>query len=132
MGARSGRLASLAALAAVALVGCGGGDEEQSPEQQAPAAVETFFNGIADEDFETACGALASDLLAALGGGNCSAGLSAVAQGIEPNYEILDVRVSGTKAAVDVELTNEAGETREDTVELVQENSEWLISSFGE
>ncbi len=124
-------LAFICAAGALAFSGCGG-EDEAAPETVAPQAVETFFTGIANEDFEAACATLASELQAALGGGSCAAGLGAVASGLEPAYTITNVRISGTKGAVDVELTDESGEVREDTVELLQENGDWLISSFGE
>jgi hypothetical protein len=119
-------LASLAALALAA--GCG---EEETPESGAQRAVEAFFAGIAGEDFESACAVVVPELLDALGGDDCAEGLGVVASGIEPEYAITDVRVSGTKAAVDVELTGESGEVREDTIELVEDEGSWLISSFG-
>jgi hypothetical protein len=126
--------ASAAALAAFALAACGG--DGTSDEDQVEAAVESFVRAGNEGDAETACGLLAADQaeqIAQLGGGECAEALGevlAAGDRIDTEVRIEDVRVSGSRAKADVTVI-QGGDTRQDSVLLVEEDGEWRLADAG-
>jgi hypothetical protein len=121
------------ALALLLLAGCG--DQAPTPEQQVRAVVVEFGRATATKDY----GALCDHILAtSLVDEVRSVGLpceAALRQGLEevrePRLTIGEVTVSGSRASVEVRTTAAGEEPSADTLELVDENGTWRISSLG-
>jgi hypothetical protein len=119
-------------LGVVAITG-GGGDGSDTPEAQVQATVDDFVNALGDQSFDTACGLLTADLRAQLGGVQCEQALVALAgQGATPpTVQITDVRIAGNKAAVDAQISSDSGSPVQHSLQLLEEDGQWRISSFG-
>lgn len=124
-------IAAIAAIAVVVILLIGGGD--QSPEEAAEGAADQFVSAVEEGDFETACGLLTDELRSGIGGDQCPDRLGATVgqAGEDLAIEVVDVRVSGPKAAAATEARRTEGPPAESSFELQLVGDEWLVSRLG-
>jgi hypothetical protein len=145
---RRGNVLALVLVLAVGLAGCGGSDDEKSTAdavrsliesagtESAQATVESFFKAGNERDAKTICGLLTEEQAQAFGratGGDCESGMAAVFEARDPprtDVIIEDVRVRGSRATVDVTIT-QGGETRPSSLDLIQEDGDWKLADPG-
>lgn len=124
--------ALLAAIAALAVAGCGG-DDEPKPEEEAGAAAEEFATAMESGDFEAACGALTDELVTQLGGDQCSEQITSIAgEGGEVSIEVTNVRVSGPKAVAETEVRRPGAGAQESSFDLVDSEGSWKVAGLGD
>ena len=123
----------LAALAVLVVVGCG--DSGPTPEEEVRSTVTEFGRASAAKDYDALCDRLlAPDLIedAESIGLPCEVamqrGLGAVR---DPQLTIGRVEVRGERATAQVRSAAAGQEPSEDTLELVNVNGTWRISSLG-
>lgn len=120
--------ALLAASVALALGGCGGDSEEDAVRE----TVEDFVTSVREGDVAAACDLLTETARAQAGGGRCTEFLGALAEQVAVEIEVTEVRVQGDQATAEVESTAEgSAEPRVLSLDLVEEDDEWRIASFG-
>lgn len=131
--------------AALALTDAGPFSDPPSAEERAGEAVEDFFAAGREEDFDAVCRSLTRDArgvveilgarIATEKGLHGCAEILAVESGEElagTEATVSDVRISGNRAAVDVELTAEGAKRPQPrTFELVLVNGRWKVNDFG-
>ena len=116
---------------ALAVPGCGGGDEPTAAEQARTGALE-FVEAIEAGEFEAACDALTRELAEQLGGEACPQQVEAVAgAGGDVAIEITSVRVSGPKAVAQTEVRRSGAGAMESSLELVEHDGSWRVSALG-
>jgi hypothetical protein len=123
----------LAAIALLLVAGCG--EQGPTPEEQVRSTVAEFGRATAAKDYQALCDRLlAPSLVEELK----SIGLPcevALRQGLgdvrEPRLTIGRVRVEGERASAQIRTAAAGEEPSEDTLELVNENGTWKISSLG-
>ncbi len=128
--------AAVVVLAVLTIAGSGplAGEDTPTTEEAVTETVERFLGSLADQDYAAACELLTEEVRAQLRGGECAQVLAAVLGATTvgaPDVELTDIRISGNQAAVDALVTGESGESRESSLELLEDNGQWLISSFG-
>jgi hypothetical protein len=121
------------AVALLILVGCGGG--EPTPEEQVRSTVTEFGRATAAKDYQTLCDRL---LAPSLVEDVESIGLPcevALRQGLgavrEPRLTIGRIQVKDDTASAEVRTAAAGEEPSKDTLELVNLDGEWKISSLG-
>jgi hypothetical protein len=129
--ARARTVAAIALVTAVA--GCG--DQGPTAEEQVRSTVAEFGRATAAKDYQALCDRiLAPSLIEDVK----SVGLPcevALRQGLgevrEPRLTIGRVRVDGNRASVEIRTSAAGQEPSRDTLQLVNENGTWKISSLG-
>ena len=124
-------LAAVAAVVVIVVMLVGG---EESPQDAARQTAEDFAAAVEAGDAEAACALLAEELRSSFGGDSCAESFSAsVSQaGDELEVEITSVRVSGPKAVAETEVTSAmADEPRQSSLELLEDDGKWRVSSLG-
>jgi hypothetical protein len=123
----------LAALALVVVVGCG--DQGPTPEEQVRATVTEFGRATAAKDYQTMCDRLLAPKLieeAESIGLPCEVALR---QGLgdvkDPRLTIGRVQVDGERATAQVRTAARGQEPSADTLQLVNVDGTWKISSLG-
>jgi hypothetical protein len=128
------RVRSLAtAFALLALVGCG--DQGPTPEEQVRSTVTEFGRASAAKDYKVLCDRLLAPSLVeeveAIGL-PCE---MALRQGLgdvrEPRLTIGRIQVSDDRATAEVRTSASGQEPSQDTLELINVNGAWKISSLG-
>jgi hypothetical protein len=121
------------ALTLLVLVGCG--DAGPTPEEQVRATVSEFGRATADKDYTAMCDRLLAPKLVE---DVTQAGLScerALKQGLDrvrdPRLTIGQVKISGDGATAEIRTSAAGEEPSKDTLELVNINGTWKISSLG-
>lgn len=116
-------LACLAALVftMVAVTGCGDGGGDEASDAQ--AAVEAFFNGMANNDAETTYNLLPEKSRSA---GSMEEWGEYLNELEDVTFEVAEVKVDGDTATVEVGATS-GGQTETETVPLVKEDGEWKV-----
>jgi hypothetical protein len=123
----------LAAIALLLVAGCG--EQGPTPEEQVRSTVAEFGRATAAKDYQALCDRLLAptlvDELKSIGL-PCEVALR---QGLgdvrDPRLTIGRVRVEGERASAQIRTAAAGEEPSEDTLELVNENGTWKISSLG-
>jgi predicted small lipoprotein YifL len=128
------RVRSLAtAFALLALVGCG--DQGPTPEEQVRSTVTEFGRATAAKDYKALCDrVLAPSLVEEVEaiGLPCEMALRRGLGDVrEPRLTIGRVQVSDDRATAEVRTSASGEEPSQDTLELVNVNGAWKISSLG-
>jgi hypothetical protein len=121
------------ALALLVLVGCG--DAGPTPEEQVRTTVSEFGQATAAKDYRTMCTRLLAPKLVETVqqvGLPCEAALKRGLQGVrDPRLTIGTVKIDGDKATAEIRTSAAGEEPSKDTLELVNINGTWKISSLG-
>jgi hypothetical protein len=121
------------ALALLALVGCG--DQDPAPEQQVRSTVTEFGRATAAKDYRALCDRLlAPSLIEEVEsiGLPCEVALRRGLEEVrEPQLTIGRVEVRDDRATAEVRTSAAGEEPSEDTLELVNVDGTWKISSLG-
>jgi entry exclusion lipoprotein TrbK len=126
--------ALLAALAAIALAGCGPVGGGKSDEDKARDALTELIDARNQRDFAKVCSVIASPALAKFkrAGTTCDEALPRlVPKDTTITIRIDQVRVSGDRATVDATVSQTGGAGHAQTILLVKEAGDWKISQAG-
>ena len=126
--------AALCALA-IALAGCGGGDDDEAAgglAQEAGDVVKQLERSIAKGDYDYICSNLLSaEVRRQAGGGDCPEQLERTSAGVrKPRIQVTSIKIEGATATVDVVTVAEGQARAEDKIRLVRENGAYRISSL--
>jgi hypothetical protein len=131
----------LAAVAALALVGCGadeenpgGGGGGPAADQQVRAVVATFGIATREKDYQEICDRLLADALVQKiedVGLPCEAALQRGLGDVRaPTLEINEVSISHGRALVSIHTTAAGQAPSDDALQLVREGGDWKIASL--
>lgn len=131
------RATTAAALVAVVLAGCGGGETPkpkpiEGPAKEVAATIQAFERATAQGDFATVC----RDLFSAAvreraGGARCVSMLRRTAADVRgPRIRIRRITVADGKATVDVTTSTRDQAPAADSIELVRVDGRWRISEL--
>ena len=131
---RAAGSAALCALA-IALAGCGGGDDDEAAgglAQEAGDVVKQLERSIAKGDYDYICSNLLSaEVRRQAGGGECPAMLERTSAGLKrPRIQVQKISIEGATAEVQVVTVAEGQDRVEDTIRLVREAGGYRISSL--
>jgi hypothetical protein len=125
----------IAGTAALALAGCGGGDEAPSPEAQVRATLRTFASSVEQRDYQTLCDKVfAPKLLEGLQsiGLPCEIAMRTSFETVkDPKLTVGDVTVSGSTATAEVKTSAEGQPPSTDTLQLEKVAAGWRVSALG-
>jgi ketosteroid isomerase-like protein len=121
------------ALALLLIAGCG--DTGPTPEEQVRARIADFSRATAAKDYQALCDRIFADALiedVEQIGLPCEVALRQGLEDVrEPRLTVGAVRVEGDRASAEVRTSAAGEEPSRDTLELVNVDGSWKISSLG-
>ena len=129
----------MAAVAALAVAGCGGGDPSPEPvtgkikgqPKEVVAVVQRLDDAIRVRRWQNVCDLFTPAALKRAGGGDCARLLAdSGAMVRRPRLRVVSVAVDGRRAAVKVSTRAEGQRAIEETIALVRSGKDWRIESL--
>jgi Domain of unknown function (DUF4878) len=126
-------LCAIVAAAALAIAGCGGGDDTGTP----AGTAEAYFKAIQEGDGATACSLLTGDALRGTAtsgveaGNECATAVSGMTGGAFEDVSAETQEESASAATVLVTLAVSGQGRSQISVGLVKDGEEWKIASLG-
>jgi hypothetical protein len=133
---RVSKATSLAALTALVIAGCGGGDKPKpKPIAGQPkavvAAVATLDSAIKKHSWQAVCDLMTPAARSRSGGVNCGRTLAEAGSGVSrSNIRVLSVAVKGRRAAVKVRTRARGQDAIDETIVLARPGKSWLVDSL--
>jgi hypothetical protein len=122
------RLASIVAVSAALLAGCGGDDGGESARDVA----QSYVDAQTSKDFERVCALLSDQLRRQLGGDDCPALLEEQSSGLpRRRFKLVSVNEDGDRATASLKTRGESGKPVKLQISLEREDGDWRVTGVG-